>query len=146
MLKKWISLAFILLVAAAIVVAGYRYWKHAQVHPNTEDAYVSGDVFSVASRIPGTLLTVEGASLPHHALGGKTADLPDALHHSVQRIADHDDDCVGRGPLDLPGHGADDPGIGGQQIIPAHTRFSGDPGGNNDDFGIFGGRVIIGAG
>ena len=59
MLKKWISLAFILLVAAAIVVAGYRYWKHAQVHPNTEDAYVSGDVFSVASRIPGTLLTVE---------------------------------------------------------------------------------------
>jgi len=59
MLKKWISLAFILLAAAAIVVAGYRYWKHSQVHPNTEDAYVSGDVFSVASRIPGTLVTVE---------------------------------------------------------------------------------------
>ncbi len=59
MLKKWISLAFILFVAAAIVFAGYRYWKHSQVHPNTENAYVSGDVFSVASRIPGTLLTVE---------------------------------------------------------------------------------------
>jgi membrane fusion protein (multidrug efflux system) len=59
MLKKWISLGFILLVAAAVVFAGYRYWKHAQVHPNTEDAYVSGDVFSLASRIPGTLLTVE---------------------------------------------------------------------------------------
>jgi membrane fusion protein (multidrug efflux system) len=59
MLKKLISLAFILLVAAAITVAGVRYWKHAQVHPNTEDAYVSGDVFSIASRIQGTLLTVE---------------------------------------------------------------------------------------
>ena len=59
MLKKWISLAFILLVAAALVFSGHRYWKHAQVHPNTEDAYVSGDVFSIASRIPGTLLTVE---------------------------------------------------------------------------------------
>ena len=59
MLKKWISLAFILLVAAAIVVAGYRYWKHAQVHPNTDDAYVSGDIFAIASRIQGTLLTVE---------------------------------------------------------------------------------------
>jgi membrane fusion protein (multidrug efflux system) len=58
MLKKWISLAFILLVAAAIVFAGYRYWKHAQVHPNTEDAYVSGDIFAIASRVPGTLLTV----------------------------------------------------------------------------------------
>jgi len=59
MAKKWISLVVILLVVAAVTVAGYRYWKHAQVHPNTEDAYVSGDVFSVASRIPGTLLTVD---------------------------------------------------------------------------------------
>jgi membrane fusion protein, multidrug efflux system len=59
MLKKWISLVFILLVAGAVTFAGYRYWQHAQVHPNTEDAYVSGDVFSIASRIQGTLLTVE---------------------------------------------------------------------------------------
>ncbi|HVN33126.1 MAG TPA: HlyD family secretion protein [Thermoanaerobaculaceae bacterium] len=59
MLKKLISLAFILLVAAVITFAGFRYWKHAQVHPNTEDAYVSGDVFSIASRVQGTLLTVE---------------------------------------------------------------------------------------
>jgi membrane fusion protein (multidrug efflux system) len=58
MIKKWVSLAVILLVAAAIAVAGYRYWQHAQVHPNTEDAYVAGDVFSISSRIPGTLLTV----------------------------------------------------------------------------------------
>jgi membrane fusion protein, multidrug efflux system len=57
--RKWISLAFILVVAAAIMFGGYSYWKHAQVHPNTEDAYVSGDVFFIASRIPGTLLTVE---------------------------------------------------------------------------------------
>jgi membrane fusion protein (multidrug efflux system) len=47
------------MVVAAIAFAGYRYWKHAQVHPNTEDAYVSGDIFSVSSRIPGTLITVE---------------------------------------------------------------------------------------
>jgi len=59
MAKKWISLAVILLVVAVIVVAGYRYWRHSQVHPNTDDAYVRGDVFSVASRVPGTLLTVE---------------------------------------------------------------------------------------
>jgi membrane fusion protein (multidrug efflux system) len=59
MAKKWISLVFILVVVAAIALAGYRYWQHAQVHPNTEDAYVSGDVFTIASRNPGTLLTVE---------------------------------------------------------------------------------------
>jgi len=59
MLKKWISFAVIVLVLAAITAAGYRYWQHSQIHPNTEDAYVSGDVFSISSRIPGTLLTVE---------------------------------------------------------------------------------------
>jgi membrane fusion protein (multidrug efflux system) len=59
MTKKWISLAFILVVVAAIALAGYRYWQRAQLHPNTEDAYVSGDVFTIASREPGTLLTVE---------------------------------------------------------------------------------------
>jgi membrane fusion protein (multidrug efflux system) len=59
MVKRWISLAVILLVVAVIVVAGYRYWRHSQVHPNTDDAYVRGDIFAVASRVPGTLLTVE---------------------------------------------------------------------------------------
>jgi membrane fusion protein (multidrug efflux system) len=59
MLKKWIGFALILLVAAAIAFAGYRYWVHAQLHPSTEDAYVNGDVFSIASRVPGTLLTIE---------------------------------------------------------------------------------------
>ncbi|MGE5235139.1 MAG: HlyD family secretion protein [Acidobacteriota bacterium] len=59
MAKKWISLAVILVVVASIAYAGYRYWKHAQLFPDTEDAYVSGDVYSVSSRIPGTLLTVD---------------------------------------------------------------------------------------
>jgi len=59
MVKKWVSLAVILLVVAAIATAGYRYWQHAQVYPSTEDAYVAGDVFAVSSRIQGTLLEVE---------------------------------------------------------------------------------------
>ena len=41
MLRKWISFAVIVLVLASIAFAGYRYWQHSQVHPNTEDAYVS---------------------------------------------------------------------------------------------------------
>ena len=58
MLKKWLSFAFIVLVLAAIGVAGHRYWHHSQVHPNTEDAYVAGDVFAISSRVQGTLLEV----------------------------------------------------------------------------------------
>ena len=59
MAKKWLSFAVIVLVLAAAVIAGMRYWKHAQLFPDTEDAYVSGDVFAVSSRVPGTLLAVE---------------------------------------------------------------------------------------
>jgi len=58
-MKKWISLAVIVLALAAATVFGYRYWQNAKVHPSTEDAYVSGDVFSISSLIPGRLLTVE---------------------------------------------------------------------------------------
>jgi membrane fusion protein (multidrug efflux system) len=59
MAKKWISFAVIIIVVVAVALAGYRYWKHAQLYPDTEDAYVSGDVYTVASRVPGTLLAVE---------------------------------------------------------------------------------------
>ena len=59
MSKKWISLAVILGVVAAIAVFGIRSFHRAEFHPSTENAYVSGDVFPVSSRIPGTLATVE---------------------------------------------------------------------------------------
>ena len=58
-MKKWIGLAVILLALAAAAVGGYRYWQHARVHPSTEDAYVSGDVFAISSLVPGRLLTVD---------------------------------------------------------------------------------------
>lgn len=57
MSKKWISLLVICLFVAAIVVGGVIYWRHAQIYPSTEDAYVHGDKYSVSSRIPGTILT-----------------------------------------------------------------------------------------
>jgi membrane fusion protein (multidrug efflux system) len=58
MSRRWISLIAILVVVLAIAFVLWRTWKHSEIHPNTEDAYVSGDVFSVSSRVPGTLLTV----------------------------------------------------------------------------------------
>jgi membrane fusion protein (multidrug efflux system) len=59
MAKKWISLAVILGVVAAIAVFALRSFHRAESHPSTENAYVSGDVFPVSSRIPGTLVSVE---------------------------------------------------------------------------------------
>ncbi|BDU78124.1 HlyD family secretion protein [Mesoterricola sediminis] len=57
--KKWISLAAILAVAAAGTAWGVARWRHGQVFIGTDNAYVKGHVTSVASRIPGPLLTVE---------------------------------------------------------------------------------------
>jgi len=59
MSRKWISFAVILAVVLAIAAAAINRWKRAQIHPSTEDAFVGGDVYSVSSRIPGTLLTVD---------------------------------------------------------------------------------------
>jgi len=56
--KKWLGLLLIFVFAALLVVAGVLRWKHAQVFPSTEDAYVAGDIVPVASRIPGTILTL----------------------------------------------------------------------------------------
>jgi membrane fusion protein, multidrug efflux system len=58
-MKKWISLAAIVLVLGGIAVFAYRDWRHSQRHPNTDDAYVGGDVFAVSSLVPGRLATVE---------------------------------------------------------------------------------------
>ncbi len=58
-MKKWISLAVIVLVLGAVALFAYRDWRHSQRHPNTDDAYVGGDVFAVSSLIPGRLATVE---------------------------------------------------------------------------------------
>ncbi len=65
--KKWFGLVLIFLFAGLLVVAGVLRWRHAQVFPSTEDAYVAGDIVPVASRIPGTILTltVEENQLVH---------------------------------------------------------------------------------
>lgn len=57
--KKWISLSAIIGVAVAGTIWGIVEWRHAQVYVSTDNAYVKGHVVSVASRIPGPLLSVE---------------------------------------------------------------------------------------
>jgi len=57
--KKWISLAVILVLAAGGVIWGISAWRHSQVFISTDNAYVKGHVTAVASRIPGTILSME---------------------------------------------------------------------------------------
>jgi len=56
--KKWIGLVVILLFIAGVVTAWFLYWKHEQVYPSTEDAYVAGDIYRISARVGGTILTL----------------------------------------------------------------------------------------
>ena len=57
--RKWVGLLAIFLFVAGLIVVGAIYWKHAQIYPSTEDAYVGGDIYPVSSKIPGTILTLD---------------------------------------------------------------------------------------
>ncbi len=57
--RKWIALVVLLAFVVVGGLFGYSRWRHAQWHVETEDAYVKGHIYSVSSRVPGTLLTVD---------------------------------------------------------------------------------------
>lgn len=75
MKKKWISLAIIFIFVVAVVVGGVLYWRHARFYPSTEDAYVNGDIFPVASRVPGSIKAVYVSDNQVVRKGEKIADL-----------------------------------------------------------------------
>jgi hypothetical protein len=52
---------------------------------------------------------------------------------------------LGRDLGDLFPHGLHDAGVGLDQIVPAHARLARDAGSDHEDFGAFGGRVIVGS-
>jgi membrane fusion protein, multidrug efflux system len=56
--KKWISLVVLLLLAAVGAYWSYSRWRHSQIHVVTDNAYVKGKMYFVASKVPGSLLSV----------------------------------------------------------------------------------------
>lgn len=58
MSRKWIGLGVIVAGAIALVLVGWLNYRHGRIYPSTENAYVGGDVSTVASRVPGALVEV----------------------------------------------------------------------------------------
>ncbi len=58
MKRRTIGLLTIILFALVVVALGWRHWHHGQIFPTTDNAYVGGDVSTVASRVPGTIQNV----------------------------------------------------------------------------------------
>lgn len=57
--RKWVALMVLGSFVVAGAIFGYARWRHAQWHIETDDAYVKGHIYTVASRIPGILLTMD---------------------------------------------------------------------------------------
>ena len=54
--KKTISILAGVVLLAGIV--GFLYWRYAQTHIATDDAYVAGSIYSISFRVPGTVSKV----------------------------------------------------------------------------------------
>jgi len=75
----------------------------------------------------------------------ETALLERYIGHDVDGIAHDDKDRFGRVGYDLPDDTGDDLVVGLEQVVPAHPGLAGDAGGDDDDIGVFGLLVTVGA-
>jgi len=53
-----IKLVIFLVILAAAGIAGYRFWNYLESYESTDDAQIDGDIYSVTSRIAGTIKAV----------------------------------------------------------------------------------------
>ena len=80
-----------------------------------------------------------------NAIPGKAADTQRRLNHRIQRIADHDQDTVGRFPDCLFGHALHDVVVGLEQVVTAHAGLAGNTGRDYHHVGTGGLVVAVGA-
>ena len=76
---------------------------------------------------------VEDPGHPEDPLARETGGLQGHVAHRVERVRDDDQDRVGRVRHGLLDDRADDAGVLGQQVVAAHPRLAGQPGGHDDD-------------
>src|SRR2546429_5247702 len=112
--------------------------KDVGFHITHGDLELLGDEAAKARR-------VEDAGHPDHALARKLADLERQLRHGIERVADDDENGIGRSAHQLLGHAADDVLVGFHEVVPGHAGLAGDAGGDHADARAGGLLVAIGS-
>ena len=88
---------------------------------------------------------VENASHADDTLAREVAELVGGLCHGVERVGDDDQDAVRRVLHNLADYVAHDFVVGVEQVVAAHAGLAGDSGGDDDDVGVGGVGVVVGA-
>lgn len=57
-IRKWFLLGAIGIGGIAAGIYGYHWWQNAQVHQETDDAYITADIHPINVRINGTVINV----------------------------------------------------------------------------------------
>lgn len=58
-IRRWLLLGALSIGGIAASVYGYRWWQFAKTHQETDDAYVTADIYPINARVNGTVLEVE---------------------------------------------------------------------------------------
>ncbi|MHB8836863.1 MAG: HlyD family secretion protein [Candidatus Methylomirabilia bacterium] len=59
--RRFIGFLVVGVLIAVVIVGRERYQRYTHTHISTDDAYVEGTIYSVASRVPGTVAKVNAA-------------------------------------------------------------------------------------
>ena len=88
---------------------------------------------------------VEHAGHADDALAGESAELVGGLRHGVERIGNDDQNAVGRMLHHLADDRFHDVVVRVEQVVAAHAGLARDAGGDDDDVGVRGVFVVVGA-
>ena len=84
---SWQAIAGLIAIAA-IVAAGYAYWRHATLFPSTDNAYVQANIVQIAPLTSGLVTEVDAKEFAHVKSGDVLARLDPAPFEAALKAAE----------------------------------------------------------
>ncbi len=81
--RKKIAVAVFALIAIAGIIIGYLYVQYKETHITTDDAFIEGDIHTIASKVPGTIKNIYVTSNQYVKKGGLLLEL-DSVDYDVK--------------------------------------------------------------
>jgi len=83
--RRFVGFLVVGVIIVAVIIGRDRYQRYNHTHVRTDDAYVEGTIYSVASRIPGTVTRVNAANNQRVKAGEVLVEIdPDIAREKVK--------------------------------------------------------------